>query len=274
MTGIVDWDKAYSNRDHVADWAYYVDKWTNAAAQFRAELSDAGRLRADLSYGAGERNKLDLLLPEGEPNGLAIFVHGGYWRSFDKSMWSHLSAGALAHGFAVAIPSYTLAPQARISAMTREIASALTFAASEVPGSIHLAGHSAGGHLVSRMVCVDTPLDTATVRRIANVVSISGVHDLRPLLNTSMNDDIKLDTAEAASESPALLTPVDNTKLTAWVGGGELAEFIRQNDLLANIWTGLGARTRSIHDGDHHHFSVVNALADADSALTEAWLNI
>lgn len=272
MTAITDWDGAYSNRDHVADWASYVERWTKDAAGFRTVMEGAGRLRADLAYGPGERNRLDLFLPEGEAKGLAVFVHGGYWRSFDKSMWSHLAAGALAHGFAVAMPSYTLAPQAQISAITREIAAAVAFAAKEVEGPVFLSGHSAGGHLVSRMVCTDTPLSADVLERLGPVTSISGVHDLRPLLRTSMNDDLKLDIEAARAESPTLLEPIDGVRLTAWVGAAELPEFVRQNDLLAGIWAGLGAGARSVHDEGHNHFSVVDALVEPDSPLTKAWI--
>ena len=106
-------------------------------------------------YGDGARQKLDLFHPEGEAKGAVIFVHGGFWKAFDKSVWSHLAAGALDRGWAVVMPSYTLAPEARIGAMTREIEAAIGAVAEVVPGPIRLAGHSAGGHLVARMACAD-----------------------------------------------------------------------------------------------------------------------
>jgi len=71
--------------------------------------------------------------------------------------------------------------------------------------------------------------------RIRHVVSISGVHDLRPILRTGMNATLAIDEAEAQAESPALLRPKDNARITCWVGGGERAEFLRQSALLANI---------------------------------------
>jgi arylformamidase len=272
MSAIADWDLAYSNRDHSPDWPEFIEKWTIRAPAWRDKLAAENRLREDLRYGSGERNRLDLFLPEGNSRGLAMFIHGGYWRSFEKSMWSHLSAGALAHGYTVAIPSYTLCPEAGISQITAEISAAIEFAAGTVEGPVRLAGHSAGGHLASRMICTDTTLSAATLGRIASVLSISGVHDLRPLMKTAMNDDLKLDEEEAHLESPALLTPVEGMKVTCWVGGAELPEFIRQNDLLANIWKGLGVDTSTVHEADRHHFSVVDGLEDPGSGITAAWL--
>ncbi|MGO4832863.1 alpha/beta hydrolase, partial [Rhizobiaceae sp. 2RAB30] len=98
------------------------------------------------------------------------------------------------------------------------------------------------------------------------------VHDLRPIMRTAMNGDLHIDEAEALAESPVLLRPMENARITCWVGGGERAEFIRQNDLLANVWTGLGAATAAIVEPDRHHFNVIDGLADAAHPLTRCLL--
>ncbi|MET7244465.1 alpha/beta hydrolase [Methylobacterium sp. EM32] len=261
-----DIDRAYDNVGAVPDAKAYPARWSEAASAFRERLSEQGRARLGLPYGAGPRHAYDLFLPEGAPRGLAVFVHGGYWKAFDRSVWSHLAAGPLAHGLAVALPSYTLCPEARIAGITAEIAAFLDRASAEVAGPIHLSGHSAGGHLVSRMLCTDIAL--ACAERLARVVSISGVHDLRPLLGTGMNETLRLDPAEARAESPALLAPRPGARLVAVAGGDELPEFRRQNLLLPTVWHGLGAETRAFEIAGRHHFSVIEDLTDADSDLT------
>lgn len=267
---ITDWDDAYANRDHIPGADAFIPRWQAAAAAFRAAFGP--RADRDIAYGPAPRQRLDLFHPEGSPVGLAVFVHGGYWRAFDKSYWSHLAGGALARGWAVAMPSYTLAPEARISAITAEVATAVAAAAERVAGPVRLAGHSAGGHLVCRMVCADSPLPESVAARVTHVLSISGVHDLRPLLRTATNDDLRLDLAEARAESPALLEPRGGTRLTAWAGGAERPEFRRQNALIANVWIGLGADTRVVEDPGRHHFDVIEPLAEADSPLTAAFI--
>lgn len=271
-TEISDWDDAYANRDHIPGADAYPPRWETAAAAFRDALGD--RAQPGLAYGPGERQALDLFMPEGAPRGLAVFVHGGYWRRFDRRLWSHLAAGPVARGWAVAMPSYTLAPAARIGTITREVAAAITLAAGRVAGPIVLAGHSAGGHLVTRMACEDSLLGAATARRVAHVLSISGVHDLRPLMRTAMNADLGIDAAEAAAESPALLAPRPGTRLIAWVGGAELPEFLRQSALLANVWAGLGAATASVVETGKHHFDIIDSLAAPDGALARALTDI
>lgn len=269
---IEDWDDAYTNGAHIAGGERWPAAWVEPARAFREELFSKGRARLDLAYGTGERNRFDLFLPETETKGLVVFVHGGYWLRLDKSFWSHLAAGPLANGYAVAMPSYTLCPDIRISVIVTEVAAAIDAAAAMIDGPLMLTGHSAGGHLVSRMVSATSPLAAPVRARIRHVVSISGVHDLRPIMRTAMNEDLHIDEAEALAESPALLRPMDNTRITCWVGGGERAEFIRQNALLANVWTGLGAATAAVVEPDRHHFSIINGLADATHPLTRCLL--
>ena len=269
-----DWDDAYDNGGHIPDAAAHVAMWPRLAAQFRDALGERARL--NLPYpgplGDPEREAFDLFLPAGRPQGLAVFVHGGYWMKFGRETWSHLAAGAVASGWAVALPSYTLAPGARISRITAQIAAFLPAAAAEIAGPIALAGHSAGGHLVSRMLCEDVSLPAEMAARIARVVSISGLHDLRPLLATKMNQGLRLDADEAAAESAALLAPCEGARLIAWVGGAERPEFLRQSRLIAAAWGGR-AQTRFVADPKKHHFDVVAPLAEARSPLTRSLLD-
>jgi len=266
----MDWDDAYANGPHIAGAADYPQRWAAAAAAFRAGLAAAGRAEIDLAYGPAARDRLDLFRPEGEPLGLAVFVHGGYWMAFDKSSWSHLAAGAVARGWAVALPSYTLCPEARIAGITRQAARAISAAAARVEGAIALSGHSAGGQLVSRMACRDGPLAFHLRARLARVISISGLHDLRPLLRTRMNATLGLDAAEATAESAALQVPIEGVRVHCVAGDRERPEFRRQNALLANIWAGLGAETTAAESPGRHHFDVIADLEDAGSALTRA----
>lgn len=263
---IADWDDAYVNAAYIPDGDGYPDRWRAAAAAFRAGLpSDA--LREGLAYGRHPRERVDLFLPGARPEGLVVFVHGGYWKAFDRGDWSHLAAGPLARGWAVAMPGYPLAPEVRIADITRSVTAAAAKAAAAVPGPLTLAGHSAGGHLVARLACRDSRLPERVRARIGAVVPISGLHDLRPLLRTAMNDILRLDAAEAAAESPALLEPLPGARVHAWVGDLERPEFVRQTTLLANIWTGLGADMAQTIVAGRHHFNVIEDLGDPDSGL-------
>ncbi|MER9299534.1 alpha/beta hydrolase [Mesorhizobium sp. M0621] len=270
---VVDWDDAYANGANIAGSDRWPAAWAEPAQAFRDALSAEGRAQFDIAYGDGRRNRLDLFLPTAAPEGLVVVIHGGYWLETDKSLWSHLANGAVSSGFAVAMPSYTLCPDIRIAGIVGEIGAAIDKAAAMIDGPLMLTGHSAGGHLATRMVTISTPLAADVARRIRHVVSISGLHDLRPLMRTGMNKALAIDEEEALAESPALLRPMDGARITCWAGGGERAEFLRQNALLANIWTGLGAATSTVVEPDRHHFNIVNGLADPAHPLTRALIS-
>lgn len=267
----MNWDDAYDNRKSVPEFPHYLERWTAQAQAFRDEMVLQSRCELSLSYGEAERNVADLFLPETTPKGLVIYVHGGYWRSLDKSYWSHLAKGALAQGFAVGVPSYTLAPQARIIRIVEEIASAIEVLGTRVPGEIRLIGHSAGGHLVARMLCNDSALSARCQNRIIHTVAVSGVFDLEHLPKTAMNDDLRLDDEEIQSQSPARLRPRTGVSITCLVGADELPEFQRQNGLL-NTWRDAGAQVDTIVSEGKNHFSVVEPLELANSELLQALL--
>ncbi|MEO9864387.1 MAG: alpha/beta hydrolase [Yoonia sp.] len=260
-----DWDDAFANSAYIPGSETFPDRWASEAAAYR---KSGIQIEQDIAYGAALREVFDLILPDGAPQGLAVFVHGGYWMQTDKSMWTACAEGALARGWAVCLPSYTLAPEARITDITKQITAAITHAATLVSGPIRIAGHSAGGHLVARMVCADSPI----ADRIDHALSISGVHDLRPLMQTKMNATLRLDEAEADRESPALLTPHPAARITAWVGGNERPEFIRQAQLFGRAWSAQGAQiTCQINEG-RDHFSVIEGLKDPNSRITHAFV--
>lgn len=269
----IDWDDAYANGKYIEDAASYPDRWASDAAAFRDAMKAENRFEGDLAYGPAARNRVDLFMPQSPPAGLAVFVHGGYWQKFDKSLWSHLATGALGHGWAVALPSYTLAPDAPVATITSEIASCITMLAERIDGPIRLAGHSAGGHLVTRMMCSDSALGESVRARIAHVLSISGVHDLRPLLRApSVNTALQLDAEAAKAESPCLLEPLETIAMTAWVGEDERPEFVRQSALLANIWSGFETPTRYVGVPGRHHFDVIADLTDPNAPITGAFI--
>ncbi|SDY49858.1 alpha/beta hydrolase [Citreimonas salinaria] len=259
-------DDAYANAAYIADADAYPDQWAQAAEAYRGRLAAAGRARLGIMYGHGPREALDLFLPDGVPEGLCVFVHGGYWLKFDRAHWSHLAEGPRAAGWAVAMPSYDLAPRVRIKDITRQIAQAVTRAAHEVEGPIRLTGHSAGGHLVARMAMPGV-LPDAVAARLAHVMPISPVADLRPLMQTSMNRDLQIDEAEAQAESP-MLHPAPKVPVTVWVGGDERPAFLEQAEALAKAW-GAG----HVVDAGRHHFDVIDGLADADSRMTRTLLD-
>jgi arylformamidase len=255
----MDMDREYANSAFIAGSAELPALWLKKAAAFRNGLGKRARL--GIAYGPQDRQALDLFLPEATPQGLLVFVHGGYWMQTDRETWSHLAAGAVARGWACALPSYTLAPEARIHQMTAEIANAIAVAAAEVAGPVVITGHSAGGHLAARMGCTDHHAP-----RTARVVPISPLADLEPLLQTQMNETLWLDAEEVEAESPARQSLA--CKAHIWVGGSERPAFLWQARTLSEAWN-----CPWTVDAGLHHFNVIDGLEHPDSALISACLD-
>jgi acetyl esterase/lipase len=259
-------DIDFVNVDFIPDGAAYPERWQAEGQAYREREAAIGRARLNVAYGEGERQKFDLFHPPGLPDGLVVFVHGGYWLRFDRSYWSHFAEGLTKRGWAVAMPSYTLAPDARIREIPLEIARAIEAAARLVAGPICLAGHSAGGHLVARMGCHDVALAEDVRDRLGRIVPISPVSDLRPFLDISMNQELRLDPEEARAESP-VLHEAPQVPVTVWVGAEERPVFLDQAIELSEVWN---AEHRV--DPGRHHFDVIDGLADPDSPLVESIL--
>lgn len=280
MTGITeahtapaDLDDAYENGKYIEGGSQILASWPERAAAFRAEGSNS---KLNQPYGAEPRQAYDLFMPDGGmamAKGTLIFVHGGYWMALSKDDFSHLAAGPLALGWAVAMPSYSLAPQARIGDITGEIAAAISAIMDDIgpaiDGPLRLAGHSAGGHLVTRMMCQNSQLSEQVLDRLDRVISLSGLHDLRALHQLSKNDIWQLDDAEVMAESPALLTPRSAIDLVCVVGADERPEFIRQTRLLPLLWQGLGVTGQTVIAAEENHFSIIDQMTDPSSYLCQ-----
>ncbi|MEM8728281.1 MAG: alpha/beta hydrolase [Pseudomonadota bacterium] len=256
----MDLSDAYAVSRYIPNAESYRDRWSRQGAAFRDALGDRAELA--VPYGDSPRQIYDLFRPETALRGTVIFVHGGYWRSNSPSDWSWLAAGPLAHGWAVAMPGYDLCPAVRISDITRQVAAAIEAISTRGAGPVSLAGHSAGGHLVSRMLDPDI-LPKEVRNRLTCVVPISPLGDLRPILQTDMNADLRLDAREAEAESPIFMQNRHPVPVTVLVGGQERPVFLDQARWMSEAW-GI----EQIIDAPRHHFDVIDALADPQSDLT------
>ena len=271
-----DVERGYNNRAAVPDHPRWLAHYPEASAQARAALDP----KLDVRYGPGPKETLDLFLPRGRAHGTFVFWHGGYWRALDKSDFSFVATPFVERGHAVAVVNYDLCPGVSISTIVDESRRALAWVAREGrahgadPGRIVIGGHSAGGHIAAMLYATDWSSAGFARDPVAGGISVSGVHDLAPMVQFSFNADFKLDANEAARLSPVKLSPRSRAPLVLAVGGAETSEFIRQTRILWDAWPAnrpANAQGPMIVPA-RNHFEVVVDFADAGSELTRTTL--
>jgi arylformamidase len=266
----IDYETEYNNRARVPEHPEIFARWARDAEDYRAKAMMERRAELGLSYGESPRQFIDLFSPRPDVTSpLALFIHGGYWRSLDPSLFSHMARGINAHGVAVAVVGYDLCPEVTIAEIIEQIRHACLFLWLRTGQRMMIYGHSAGGHLAGAMVATEwhtlypkTPADL-----VSAAYSISGVFDLAPLVHTSMAQDLRLDEESAREVSPLLWPAPKGRSFDAVVGGLESSEFLRQSRVIADAWAKDGAETRYEAIAGTNHFTVIDALTDPQSAM-------
>src|ERR1700756_2868249 len=206
-------DAAYDNNKAVANSPALIAARNEASAKYRAAHATA----LDIAYGKRERTKIDLYPARDKTAPCLVFIHGGYWQRNSRDVFAMLVEGLAAHGWSVAIPGYSLAPEASLSEIVGEISLALDWLAANgashgIAGPVILSGWSAGAHLTA--MALDHPV-------VAAGLAISGVYDLAPIRDTALNVALKLTDEEVAKLSPLRL-PVVQKRLAIAYGSAEL----------------------------------------------------
>ncbi len=264
--------REYNNRALVPDNERWVERWIRDSARAR----DTMACHLGLRYGEAPGETLDLFPSRKGDGSCLMFIHGGYWRSRDKSDFSFLAPAWVSAGVSLAVVNYDLCPAVTVEEIVRQMlrASRWLWLNAERHGMdedrLYVSGHSAGGHLTAMMMAAVWPAFDARLPKnlFKGGLPISGIYDLRPIVEVDwLNGDTRLDEASALRVSPAFLPPATRAPVMTCVGGAESSEFKRQNALLAERW-------KSVHAGDipmpgAHHFSVLDGLAEPGSPLFE-----
>lgn len=196
-------DRAYNARLAVPDHMRWFSDWRAKSTHARATL----KAHCDLQFDPANNGTTDFFPAEGLASKAPclIFIHGGYWRSMDKSDFSFIAPPWVACGAHVLIPNYMLCPQANLEDIVTQIRGHYQWVLRESeqlnidPSRLLLVGHSAGAHLAAMI------LGDPTLKSPAAMLGLSGIYDLIPLLQTSINADLNLSESAARTLSPALL---------------------------------------------------------------------
>jgi arylformamidase len=258
----IDYEVEYNNRARVPENPALMAGWAKDAAAYRERHAPQS-----IAYGLGVRNTIDLF-PGSDDGPIVVFIHGGYWQALDGSSFSHCARGLNAHGIAVAVPSYDLCPNVTVDTIIQQMRAAARELA-RLGRPLVVSGHSAGGHLAACLLATDWPALDASLPKdlVIAAYAISGLFDLVPLVETSINKALQLDRATATAVSPLFWKPPTSGSLDAVVGGNESAEYFRQSRTIVDSWGKAGVAARFDTVPDANHFTAIAPLADPESAM-------
>lgn len=279
-------DGQYNNRALVPEHGRHFAEWAAASAQARRSMT----AMLDVQYGHDAGETLDIFpaarSPGRPPAPVVVFIHGGYWRSLDKSDHSFLAPAFVKQGACVVMPNYALCPAVTIPDITLQMVRALAWVYRHIgvhggdPERITVIGHSAGGHLAAMLLACQWPvvggdLPDALVR---NALSISGLYDLEPLRHTPfLRDSLRLTPAQVSKASPARLpAPVrlgGRGHLYTVAGALESSEFLRHNQMIQDAWGRDVVPVCEALPG-LNHFSVLEALVQPGHRLQRLSLEL
>jgi arylformamidase len=275
----IDYEAEYNNRARVPEHAEIFARWAREGEDYRVKAMQERRAELGLSYGATLRQVIDLFFPSEEAASseagagapLTMFIHGGYWRSLEPSMFSQMAGGLNSHGMTVAVVGYDLCPQVTIAEIIEQLRHACLFLWLRTGRRMMVYGHSAGGHLAAAMVATDWQglYPKAPARLVPAACSISGLFDLAPLLATSMAQDLRLQETAMDKVSPLLWPPPKGRAFDAVVGALESGEFLRQSRVIAEVWGKGGTQSRYDEIAGTNHFTVLDALTDPQSDMVK-----
>lgn len=272
-------DRMYNNRELVPEHADHFRRWAE-------DSEEAARLLGrehDVHYGDGPREVLDIYHARGSRHApVLFFIHGGYWRAFDKSDHAFVATPFVNEGVCVVMPNYELCPATTVPGIVMQMAKALAWTWKNIarhggdPNRITVAGHSAGGHLAAMMLsCLWRAYDKQLPEDLVKAaISVSGLHDLEPIMHTTfLQPSLKLTPEQVRKASPARLPSPHRGKLYAFAGELESEEFRRQNQLIRDAWGAGEVRLCELLPG-RNHFSALEALAEPGNRLSSIALEL
>jgi arylformamidase len=262
LSGSVDYEVEYNNRARVPENPALIAGWATDAAAYRAEHAPRA-----ISYGPGDRHTIDFFV--GKDDGpIVVFIHGGYWQALDGSFFSHCARGLNAHGISVAVPSYDLCPAVTVDEIIRQMRMAARELA-RLRQPLVVSGHSAGGQLAACLLATDWRVFDVALPPdfVIAAYAISGLFDLMPLVETSLNNALHLDAESARAASPLFWNVPARGSLDAVVGENESAEYLRQSKTVVERWGAAGVSTQFGVVPGANHFTAIAPMADPGSPM-------
>jgi arylformamidase len=254
--------------------ARYEDFCWRESESVRAALDH----RLDVPFGPTLAEHVDIY-PAGQNAPVLVYVHGGFWCLRTSKEFGFVARGPASRGVAAVVTNYDLCPRVTIDEIVRQTRAAVAWVYENAasfggdPGRIHVAGHSAGGHLVAMLLATDWEGEYGLPGDIVkSATAISGLYDLGPFPYTFLQPQLQLGYDQILKNSPILHIPDSAPPLLVAYGENETEEFRRQSEEFLSAWKAKGLEGGISLLQDKNHYEVVDGFLDPESPLCSAIL--
>lgn len=250
-----------------------VDKYFEGARTRSATARERLDCCLDIAYEDSARQILDIFLAGSRGSPVFVFIHGSYWRAFEKDLYSEVAEPVIQAGGAAVALEYEICPHVTIPDIVDQVRLSLIWTFNNIdthnddPQRIHFYGHSAGGQLAGMMITTDWQTDhRLPADLMKGEILISGVFDIEPHRHTDFQDVIGLTPKIVAANSPQHLPLHFNRLVICALGGSESALFKRQSKEFTQKCHDHGLEALYLEMGSD------NRLAEPDDPITRAIL--
>ncbi|MDG2299586.1 MAG: alpha/beta hydrolase [Planktomarina sp.] len=238
----------------------------------------------ECNYGPKPTNTIDLFIPNSaskkSPCPLMIFIHGGYWQELSKNESEFSALDFVANDIGFAAIDYSLCPLVNVSDIVNECYMAIRWLQNSFGNynfnseKMYISGSSAGAHLAAMCCLKALEENNKILAKLAGVVLVSGIYDLEPLVNTTINNSIGLDSKAAIAVSPLFkdLEGFPNT-IIAW-GENETEEFKKQSMIFSETLLSNQVNVQKLEIANRNHFDIILDLGKNDAGLGNIVINM
>jgi arylformamidase len=267
----------------IDDIGVYIQQYITQSQQALVTAKQENKVLENIEYGNSHDEVLDLFFPFETIKAkqkLHVYIHGGYWQELSKNESSFAATNFQQQGFHFAVINYSLAPNATLTEIVEQNRRSLVWLYQHAQeygydkNEIYLSGSSAGAHLAMMMAITDWSQYLDVEHNIVQgICAVSGIYDLTPIAQTTINDPLQLTELEITQNSP-LLTDSNKDKLSECqvilaVGNIETNEFKRQT---LSMKSELEEKVKTLNFkevNERNHFDVILDLADENSWLSK-----
>ena len=258
----------------------YEEFCARESGKVREELDH----QLDVPFGPTLAEHSDVYPAPGGDGGsqILVYVHGGFWAMRTSKEFGFVARGPASRGVATVVTNYALCPDVSIDEIVRQTRAAVAWTYRNAksfggdPERIHVAGHSAGGHLVGMLLATDWPGDYGLPPdTVKSATAISGIFDLAPLPYTFLQPKVQLGWDQVQRNSPILRLPDPRggvPPLLVAYGEDETDEFKRQSEEFFAAWRAKGLDGELMVVSGKNHYDVIDGFLDAESQLCTAIL--